>query len=134
MSTRWVAGATESMIRYGPMRLRSAPFSFPLLIGELACGSLANRAEIISLLQELPHARVAEHDEVLRFIEARRLSARGLGFIDAHLLASSVLTRAPLWTADKRLPKWAWPTPESWCLARSAVNTRRLVQAELGTG
>jgi hypothetical protein len=40
---------------------------------------------------------------VLRFIEASRLSGRGLGFIDAHLLASAVLTRASLWTADKRL-------------------------------
>jgi predicted nucleic acid-binding protein len=52
---------------------------------------------------ELPQARVVEHDEVLRFIEARRLSGCGLGWIDAHLLASSVMTRAPLWTADKRL-------------------------------
>ncbi|MEI6171362.1 MAG: hypothetical protein WCQ45_02620 [bacterium] len=81
-------------MRYGPMRLRSAPFSFPLLIGELACGNLANRAEIQALLEELPQARVAEHDEVLRFIEARRLSGRGLGFIDAHLLASAALTQA----------------------------------------
>jgi hypothetical protein len=74
-----------------------------LVIGELACGNIANRDRILSLLQELPQARVAEHDEVLRFIESRQLSGRGLGFIDAHLLASSVLTRAPLWTADKRL-------------------------------
>lgn len=73
------------------------------VIGELACGSIANRDRILSLLQELPLARVAEHDEVLRFIESRQLSGRGLGFIDAHLLASAVLTRAPLWTADRRL-------------------------------
>jgi hypothetical protein len=82
---------------------RAEVLCHPLVIGELVCGSLANRAEILSLLQELPQARVAEHAEVLRFIEARRLSGRGLGFIDAHLLASSVLTRVPLWTADKRL-------------------------------
>jgi hypothetical protein len=75
----------------------------PLIIGELACGTLRNRAEILSLLRELPQARLAEHDEVLQFIESRRLAGRGLGFIDTHLLASAVLSRSLLWTADKRL-------------------------------
>lgn len=75
----------------------------PLIVGELACGNIGNRVEILSLLRDLPQARLAEHDEVLQFIESRRLAGRGLGFIDAHLLASSVLSQAPLWTADKRL-------------------------------
>ncbi len=86
---------------------RGEVLTHPLVIGELACGSIANRAEILSLLQELPQARVAEHDEVMRFIDVRHLAGRGLGFIDVHLLASSILTRAPLWTADKRLCKAA---------------------------
>jgi len=99
----WVSHLAKGSSALRTLLERGEVLCHPLVIGELACGSLANRDEILALLRELPRARVAEHDEVLRFIEARRLSGRGLGFIDAHLLASSVLTKAPLWTADKRL-------------------------------
>ena len=75
----------------------------PLVIGELACGNLKNRAEIPALLRTQPSARVAGDDEVLAFIEARMLSGRGLGLVDVHLLASAALSRVPLWTANKRL-------------------------------
>jgi hypothetical protein len=78
-------------------------FSHPLVIGELACGNLRNRAEILALLRTLPSARVAGDDEVLAFIEARKLAGKGLGLVDVHLLASAALSRVPLWTADKRL-------------------------------
>jgi hypothetical protein len=99
----WVSHLAKGSAELRDLLERAEVLCHPLVIGELACGNIANRSEILSLLQELPRARVAEHDEVLRFIEARRLSGRGLGFIDAHLLASSVLAGAPLWTADKRL-------------------------------
>ena len=75
----------------------------PFIIGELACGNLRNRTEILSLLQTLPSVRNAEEDEVLQFIEKHRLMGKGLGYIDAHLLASSLLSHAALWTLDKRL-------------------------------
>jgi len=75
----------------------------PFIIGELACGNLKNRSEILSLLQTLPAVRSAEEDEVLQFIERHRLMGKGLGYIDAHLLASSFLSHVPLWTFDKRL-------------------------------
>ena len=75
----------------------------PLIVGELACGNLKNRAEILALLQALPTATVAEHGEVLRFIEVHRLMGKGLGFFDMHLLASVVLSGIQLWTLDKRL-------------------------------
>ncbi len=75
----------------------------PLVIGELACGNLKNRAEILALLQTLPPARVAGHDEALAFIEVRKLAGRGLGLVDVHLLASAALSRVPLWTAERRL-------------------------------
>jgi hypothetical protein len=99
----WVSHLAKGSAALRVLLERAEVLSHPLVIGELACGNIANRDEILALLRELPRVRVAEHDEVLRFIEARRLSGRGLGFIDAHLLASSVLTKAPLWTADKRL-------------------------------
>ena len=75
----------------------------PSIIGELACGNIKNRTEILSSLHALPAAVVAKHEEVLRFIESHHLMGRGLGLIDIHLLASALLTRVPLWTADKRL-------------------------------
>ena len=76
----------------------------PFVIGELACGNLRKRAEILSLLRALPRAPVATFDEVLQFIDRRRLMARGLGYVDAHLLASATLdSEITLWTRDKRL-------------------------------
>ncbi|MDD5092861.1 MAG: type II toxin-antitoxin system VapC family toxin [Dehalococcoidia bacterium] len=75
----------------------------PFVVGELACGNLQNRAEILSLLQLLPAAKTATHEEVLRFIETQSLMGIGLSFIDVHLLASALLSEAPLWTFDKAL-------------------------------
>ena len=75
----------------------------PFVIGELACGNLKNREEVLSLLQELPKATVATDTEVLSFIERRGLMGRGIGYLDVHLLASAALTEAQLWTKDRRL-------------------------------
>lgn len=75
----------------------------PFVIGEIACGFLKNRSEIISLLQKLPHGRIATESEFLFFIEKNSLMARGLGFVDIHLLASAKLTACTLWTYDKKL-------------------------------
>ena len=75
----------------------------PFIIGELACGQIKNRREILSLLDALPMATTAEHDEVLQFIESHDLMGTGLGLVDIHLLASALLSKAPLWTSDKHL-------------------------------
>lgn len=75
----------------------------PFIIGELACGSIKNRDEILSLLQSLPMAISPEHDEVLQFIESNALMGKGLGYIDVNLLASAILTDVPIWTLDKKL-------------------------------
>jgi hypothetical protein len=81
--------------------------SHPFVIGELACGNLKNRTDIISLLEALPAAYEVGHGEVLAFIDTRKVMGRGLGYIDVHLLASSLLTGVFLWTLDKRLDKVA---------------------------
>jgi len=75
----------------------------PFIIGELACGSLTNRAEILKLLSELHSVTTASNEEVMHLIEKNKLSGKGLGWIDAHLLASALLDRVPLWTRDKQL-------------------------------
>ncbi|HUG42695.1 MAG TPA: type II toxin-antitoxin system VapC family toxin [Acidobacteriota bacterium] len=73
------------------------------VIGELACGRLRNRDELLSLLKALPAAPIAEHDEVLGFVATRRLFGRGLGWVDMHLLASALLAGCNLWTLDRPL-------------------------------
>ena len=73
------------------------------VIGELACGNLKSRERVIELLQALPQLAMATDDEVLYFIERHRLMGRGIGYVDAHLLAAAAIGRAPLWTRDTRL-------------------------------
>jgi predicted nucleic acid-binding protein len=76
----------------------------PLVIGELACAMLKNRHEVLHLLSALPRATIATDDEVLLFIDERKLFGKGIGYIDTHVLASVALTPgAQLWTRDKRL-------------------------------
>ena len=73
------------------------------VIGELACGNLSKRAEVLSLLQALPRLSSATENEALFFIEQQHLMGRGIGYVDAHLLAAAVIRGIPLWTKDKRL-------------------------------
>jgi len=73
------------------------------IIGELACGNIGNRAEILNLLRSLPSAPAIDLDEYLYFVERNQLYGTGIGFVDVHLLASAKLARVPLWTYDKKL-------------------------------
>lgn len=75
----------------------------PFVIGELACGNLKNRQEILTLLQLLPQSTQASQEEVLQFIETHTLMGLGIGFIDIHLLASARLSQIPIWASDKKL-------------------------------
>lgn len=79
----------------------------PLIVGELACGNLKDRAVILSFLELLPTSIEAEHEEVLSFIENNRLMGKGIGYVDAQLVASAVLTGVPIWTLDKKLAQVA---------------------------
>jgi predicted nucleic acid-binding protein len=79
----------------------------PFIIGELACGNLKNRNKILELLGSLPSVKIAEHDEVLRFISIHKLHGRRIGWIDSHLLASTFLTKCKIWTLDRPLLKVA---------------------------
>jgi len=93
----------------------SGVLSHPFVIGELACGNLHQRTAILSLLKDLPPTRVATDDEVLLFIETHTLMGRGIGYIDAHLLAATTLTEgAMLWTRDRRLKTAAEALGLAW--------------------
>ncbi len=85
--------------------LRSgAVLTHPLVIGEIAMGSIADRPAVLESLQMLRRARTADDFEVLGLIERQRLWGTGIGYTDAHLLASTLLTPGTrLWTRDRRL-------------------------------
>ncbi len=83
---------------------RSQIVIHPMVIGELACGNLSNRNEVLEHLGGLPQVTVATDDEVLFFIEHHQLMGSGIGYIDAHLLAATMFDRAArLWTRDRQL-------------------------------
>ena len=80
----------------------------PFVIGELACGNIHNRAEVLKLLKNLPQAPVASQEEMLFFIDNNKLMGRGIGFIDAHLMAATAMVDSSrIWTRDKRLERAA---------------------------
>lgn len=96
-------------LRSGSDRLSAAldsgqVLTHPFVVGELACGNLRNRVEVLELLDALPASPVATEAEARRFLERRSLMGRGIGYIDVHLLASTALGGGDiLWTLDRRL-------------------------------
>ena len=99
----WVAHLRQGNAQLEALLNEGTVVCHPFIIGELACGTMRNRVQILSLLQSLPMAETAEHSEVLQFIEHNRLMGKGLGYIDVHLLSSAVLTGVLLWTLDRKL-------------------------------
>lgn len=78
-----------------------------LVYGELLIGDRGGRRRFLALYQQMQHAKMVAHEEVVEMVNARRLHGRGIGWIDAHLLASALIERIQLWTADPRLARVA---------------------------
>ena len=102
-TSTWITHLRQGIRQLAKLLMDAEVMCHPFIIGELACGNLKNRNEIISLLQSLPMAPTIEFDEFLFFIDRNHLMAKGVGFVDIHLLASAQLAGVPLWTGDKRL-------------------------------
>ncbi len=103
----WIAHFRKGGSGLGDLLRQSLVMVHPFVIGELACGNLSNRTQILSDLEQLPHTVLASHEEVLQFIEDGRLWGLGIGWIDAHLLASALLSNCQFWTLDTRLNRAA---------------------------
>jgi len=99
----WVTHLRQGNRQLENLLIDAEAMCHPVIIGELACGHLKNRKEILSLLKSLPLVPIIEFDELIFFIEQHRLMGIGIGFVDVHLLASAQLAEIPLWTADKGL-------------------------------
>lgn len=99
----WIEHFRRGQARLAELLAEDLIVMHPFVSGELACGNLKDRAAILADLGMLPEATVATNDEVLDLIQARRMWGRGLGWVDAHLLASTLLSGCRLWTLDARL-------------------------------
>ena len=103
----WVSHLRDGSTELTTLLNNGGVLCHPLIVGELACGNLKDRAIILSFLKLLPMCIEAEHEEVLSFIENNRIMGKGIGYVDAQLVASSVLTGVPIWTLDKKLAQVA---------------------------
>jgi len=103
----WVSHLRDGNTELANLLNNGSVLCHPLVVGELACGNLKDRAVILSFLQLLPMSIEAEHEEVLTFIEKNHLMGKGIGYADAQLMASAVLMNVPIWTFDKKLSQAA---------------------------
>ena len=100
----WIDHLRRTDVHLAELLERAEVVMHPFVVGEIACGTLADRSVVLELLRNLPSAVVADNDEALSFIDRHGLHSRGIGFVDVHLLASVALgLGAKLWTRDKRL-------------------------------
>jgi predicted nucleic acid-binding protein len=99
----WVAHLRHGGVGLEALLTEGRVLGHPLIVGELACGNLRHRFEILTYLQALPQAIPAKPEEVLQFIEDHGLLGKGLGYMEMHVLASARLARVALWTLDKKL-------------------------------
>lgn len=99
----WIDHLRKGQPRLARLLRDGAVASHSFVIGELACGNLANRTAFFAELNTLPRVLCSSHEEALQFIETRKLWGRGIGWVDVHLLASALLSNCELWTLDVRL-------------------------------
>jgi predicted nucleic acid-binding protein len=99
----WIAHFREGQPALTDLLCDGLVLTHPFVAGELSCGNLKKRTAMLSELALLPVAMQASDAEVMRLVEGRRLWGRGLGWIDAHLIASALLSHCRFWTLDKRL-------------------------------
>ena len=99
----WVAHLRQTDRRLSALLEEGRVAVHPFVIGELACGRLRNRREILSLLRALPEVPVVSLPELLHYIERRALPACGIGFVDARVVGWAELMGVSLWTLDKPL-------------------------------
>jgi predicted nucleic acid-binding protein len=103
----WVAHFRRNNPRLQALLADGEVLMHPAVVGELACGNLTRRARVLSDLQKLPAAVEADREDALFVIESRRLWGKGIGWTDAQLVASALLTECALWTLDKHLHRVA---------------------------
>ena len=103
----WIEYLNDGDARMAELLDRKSVDMHLFVIGELACGNLADRNRFLEEIGKLPRALPAQDEEVLAFVESHRLHGTGLGWVDVHLLASALISGDRLWTRDSALAKAA---------------------------
>lgn len=100
----WIRHFKTSNLRVVQLLESESVVSHEFVVTEIACGSLKSREETLGYFQELITLPTVSAQEVMLLIESKRLYSRGIGLVDAHLLASTLIVPdTQIWTADKRL-------------------------------
>jgi predicted nucleic acid-binding protein len=97
---RFVAGKAPHASGLERLLEQNEAVAHELVFGELLIGDRGGRSRLLAAYERIQHARPVPHAEVATFVRSRRLQGRGLGWIDAHLLASAIIDKLELWTAD----------------------------------
>ena len=103
----WVDHFRAADLRLTDLLLDGQVMGHAFVAGELACGTLRRRAEVLTLLAALPQLPTITADDAIRFVDVHRLMGKGLGWVDVHLLAAAFASRERLWTRDRRLAEAA---------------------------
>jgi hypothetical protein len=106
-SSTWIEHFRKGHPRLTELLKDGMVLMHPFILGELACGNLKKRGEVLGVLAELPKAVEATHDETLDLMERRKLWGCGIGWVDTHLIASALLSNCRLLTVDERLHRAA---------------------------
>lgn len=99
----WVDHLRHKNLQLTKLLLDGHVMSHPFVIGEIACGYLLNRGEVLDLLNTLPQTELATDEEVFKLIETQHLYGKGIGWVDVHLIASAVLSECFIFTLDRKL-------------------------------
>ena len=102
-SSVWIRHFKKLNVEFAELLANNAVMIHPMIIGELACGSMKYRTEILQLLMTLPRAESCSLDEVVDFIEHKNIHGKRIGWVDANLLASAMVSKVSIWTFDRPL-------------------------------
>ena len=103
----WIAHLRAAEPRLSGLLEDGQVLVHPFVLGELACGNLRHRADVLAHVRRLSAAPLVSNEEAHRLLELGKLMGKGLGWVDIHLLASCLVARAALWTLDRRLARSA---------------------------
>jgi predicted nucleic acid-binding protein len=100
----WIDHLQVSDSRLAALGERLEALVHPYVLGELALGSLPQRPHLLARMAGMPQPPLARHVHVMQLVEAEKLFSTGVGYVDAHLIASArLLPGSRIWTRDKRL-------------------------------
>jgi predicted nucleic acid-binding protein len=101
--TRFLANRSPYATELDDLLSRDEVMGHEFVYGELLIGDRGGRQELLANYERITQAPLVPPAEVVAFVRDRRLNGRGIGWIDAHLLASALVGRSGLWTADSPL-------------------------------